>query len=139
MNTVREPWAEPIESLRITKRDPSLFNPEEFWLDKNGQIFPYLKEEIRFYVDPYKPFTFLPILQELDMPFYEEKWIYLLRKQENKGKDRVKYTIGKYIEFCKLFDVKNQGFKHSSRIFEDKDSYFKCVYIVHSNAYTIML
>ena len=137
MTTVREPWAEPIESLPIIKRDPSFFNIEEFWLNKNKEIFPYLKEDIKIYVNPYKPFTFLPILQELDMPFYEERWIQYLRNGMEKG--CVKNTIGKYINFCKLFDVKGQGFQNSSRIFEDRDSYFKCEYIVYSNAYVIML
>lgn len=134
MTTVREPWAKSIEELGLYKiENISDYSEEDFILNKDKNIFPYLKKEIEEIVDPFKPCTFLPILQELNMPFYEGQWIHKIRETKNINK-----VIFRYIGWCKLFDVKEQGFEHSSRIFEDIWAYNNCEYIVHGSGYTIV-
>lgn len=122
MSPAIEPFAEDIEKLGLCKQDLSEI-PEERWkqlffIDKKGNPLPYFKEDIYNYIDVYKPCTFFPILKAIDVPFYEEKWLHLI-KQAIQYQWKLKYILGKYIAWCKLFDNKDRGFKDSNKFFVD--------------------
>ena len=135
MTPAYEPWAESIEVLDLKKQDLTLFydKPIElletlFFKTKTGDFFPYLKEDIYNKIDVFKPSSFLPLFKELDIPFYEEEWLSLIRRQIKKG-NQLSYIFGKYLAKMKLFDFKNTGFKNSNKFFQDYYSYQRFTYI----------
>ena len=122
MNPAGEPFAASIESLGLQKiTDPYyLRNENLFYKYKDGTILPYYKEDIWKVVDIYKPCTFFPILQELDIPFIENKWLELIKNNVTKNeRNLTAQVLGKYISWCKLHDIKQNTFKNSNRFFID--------------------
>ena len=132
MTPAYEPWAEPIEVLDLKKQDLTLFcdKPMEalFFKTKTGDFFPYLKEDIYNKINVFKPCTFLPLFQELDIPFYEEEWLRLIRVQIKKGR-QLSYIFGRYLSKMKLFDFKKTSFKNSNRFFQDGYNYLHITYV----------
>ena len=138
MTPINKPWAEPISATPLKKRD---FNPkwdkeEWFYKDKKGNIFPYLKEDMQRYVNPLKPCTFFPLLQELDLPFYEEEWLRLLLKvYQNPESRKLENVFGLYLSKMKLHDFRDFGFKDSSKWFDWYPDYQNAEYGVHGTIY----
>lgn len=129
MTPAFEPWAESIESLEIQKQDLSQsFNEEDFFKTKDNQIFPYYKKDIYKIINVYKPKTFLPFFQALDIPFYEEEWLDMIKKQIEHGKE-LYFVFGKYLSRMKLCDYRNTTFKNSNKFFTDRYTYNNFVYI----------
>lgn len=95
-----------IEELGLKKRHfDSEFDKEEwFYKDKNDNLFPYLKEDIKKYVDPHKPSTFLQLLQELDIPFIELEWKRLLERAHNSNNptQQIQLVFARYLSLMKL-------------------------------------
>lgn len=135
MTPAYEPWAEPIEVLDLKKQNLTLFcdKPVEllrtlFFTTKTGDFFPYLKEDIYNKIDVFKPNSFLPLFKELDIPFYEEEWLRLIKIQIKKG-GQLSYIFGKYLAKMKLYDFKYKTFKHSNKFFPDYYTYQHFVYV----------
>lgn len=121
MSPAKEPFAAPFETLGLIKQI-NLEDENLFYKDKNNNIFPYLKTDICNKINVFKPCTFFPIFQELDIPFIEDQWLLIIKRNIEKGikeKDLALKTFGKYLSWCKLFDIKNNGFKDSNRFFTD--------------------
>lgn len=122
MSPTKEPFAAPIEILGIKKQtDPSnLEHKQWFYTYKDGNIFPYYKEDIWKAIDIFKPCTFLPILKELDIPFIESKWLDLIESCVVRNeRNLTAQVLGKYISWCKLFDIRQNTFKDSNKFFTD--------------------
>ena len=94
-----------IEELGLKKRhfDPEFDKEEWFYKDKNGNLFPYWKEDIKKYVDPHKPATFLQLLQELDIPFIELQWKNILGKAYNSNNptQQIQSVFARYLSLMK--------------------------------------
>lgn len=121
MSPAIKPMAASIESLGLPKQDISNLSEEDkklFFQDKQNNIIPYYKEDIYNFINVYKPCTFFPILKAVDVPFYEEKWLSLIKNQILYQKD-IRYVLGKYIAWCKLFDNKDRKFEDSNKFFTD--------------------
>lgn len=130
MTPAYEPWAKPIETLGLKKQDLSLSYQHEEWFfkTKTNEIFPYYKEDIYKVINVFKPSTFLPIFQELDIPFYEEEWLRLIKHQMERG-GQLSFIFGKYLAKMKLFDFKQATFRDSSKFFIDIYSYNTFMYV----------
>lgn len=121
MSPAKEPFAEKFEKLNLIKQT-DLSDETLFYKDKKGNIFPYLKTDICDKINVFKPYTFFPTFQELDIPFLEEKWLSIVERNIEKGVSEEQMalaTFGKYLSWCKLFDIKNNTFKDSNRFFTD--------------------
>lgn len=140
MTPATEPFAAKFETLNLIKQN-DLTDESLFYKDKKGNIFPYLKTDICDKIDVFKPCTFFPILQELDIPFYEWRWLgYIERAIEgNIPKEKIALDIfGRYLGWCKLYDNKNRGFKDSDKFFTDwlmGSDYFNFHYIYDNPPY----
>lgn len=133
MSPAYEPWAEPIESLNLKKQDLNLYTEEEkqklfYYRNKNNEYLPYFKEDIEKEIDVFKPNTFLPILKELDFPFYERRWLEYIKLCMKKGWS-FSTVLRKYLAWCRLFDIKTRTFKDSNRFFMDGYDYNSFQYI----------
>lgn len=141
MSPAPEPFAADIEKLGLPKQDVSNLSEEEeklFFKDKKGNIFPYYKKDIYKFIDVRRPCTFFPILQALDIPFYEDRWLQLIELAVEHGYENEleKFMLGKYISWCKLFDIKDRGFKDSNKFFIDwmtGGDYYNFRYILKIN------
>ena len=103
-----------IEELGLKKRhfDPEFDKEEWFYKDKNGNLFPYWKEDIKKYVDPHKPATFLQLLQELDIPFIELQWKNILGKAYNSNNptQQIQSVFARYLSLMKLKGYRGYSF-----------------------------
>lgn len=127
------PYAEPLDFLSIPKTefDPNRHKEEDFYKDKQGNIFPYLKQDIKAVVNPFKPRTFFPLLQELDIPFYEEYWLEFILKTSvynNQGKFTLENVFGRYLGLMKLRGFRDFGFQDSSKWFHNYWDYLSAEY-----------
>lgn len=121
MSPAKEPLAENFEKLNLIKQI-DLSDETLFYKDKKGNIFPYLKTDICDKINVFKPYTFFPIFQELDIPFIEKQWLFYVERNIKKGVSEEQMalaTFGKYLSWCKLPDIKNNTFKNSNRFFID--------------------
>lgn len=81
----------------------------EFYLSNNlekypdGGLIPICKKCLTMHIDNWNPKTFLPLLQEVDVPYVPKEWNTLL---ERYGQDRKKVTgttiFGRYLSKMKL-------------------------------------
>lgn len=131
MSPINEPWARPITELGLEKQDVTLPHQREEWFFKykDGTLFPYYKEDIKKVINVFKPSTFLPIMQELDIPFYEEQWLLYINRCIEKNGD-FKTIFGKYLSWCKLKDIRMRTFKESDKFFTSGYAYDEFKYIV---------
>lgn len=113
-----------IEEFGLKKRhfDPEFDKEEWFYKDKNGNLFPYWKEDIKKYVDPHKPATFLQLLQELDIPFIEREWKNILGKAYNSNNptQQIQSVFSRYLSLMKLRGYRSYGF-NDTRFFIELD------------------
>ena len=77
------------------------------------------KEELMRIIDPYNPDSYLPYLEAMNYPYFEEEWINLRKYLENKGgKEYTKYTLGKYIAKMNLWSYKSFTWEDNEHIIE---------------------
>lgn len=131
MTPAYKPWAESIETLNLVKQDINhdYQKSEWFYTYKDGTIFPFYKSDIKKIINVFKPSTFLPIFQELDIPFYEEKWLHLINQCIEKNGD-FSCIFGKYLAWCKLFDIRRFGFQDSNKFFMNSYDYDNFIYTI---------
>lgn len=130
MTPFNEPVAESFDKLGLVKQDITLSYQKEsdFYKRKDGTIFPYYKKDIKKQINVFKPSTFLPIFQELDIPFYENEWLKLIERCIEKGQD-FSSIFGKYLAKMKLYDFKIRNFSDSDKFFSDIYDYRNFRYI----------
>lgn len=81
------------------------------------------KEQLMQIIDPYDPNSYLPCLEAMNYPYFENEWIKLREYLENKGgKEHTKYTLGKYIAKMNLKAFQYFTWEHNSSIKEWVDS-----------------
>ena len=81
-----------------------------YFKDRNNNDYTkYTKEEIRDKVDPFKPETFIPILKDMNYPYFEKEWGNTLSKSVG----GIKTVIGRYIAKMRLSGYKNFTFEDS--------------------------
>ena len=84
-----------------------------YFKDRNNNNYTkYTKEEIRDIVNPFKPETFIPILKDMNYPYFEREWGNTLSKIY-KSFGGAKAIFGRYIAKMRLNDYKNFTFKDS--------------------------
>ena len=84
-----------------------------YFKDRNNNDYTkYTKEEIRDMIDPFKPKTFIPILKDMNYPYFESEWGNTLSKSY-KSFGGTKTVIGRYISKMQLHGYKNFTFKDS--------------------------
>ena len=79
---------------------------------RNGKPCSMDKETLRSVVDPLQPRTFIKFLEEMDIPFIEDEWIYALQSVLNRKGDS-KYVIGRYIALMNLKGFRSFTFADS--------------------------
>ena len=83
-----------------------------YFKDRNNNDYTkYTKEEIRDKVNPFKPETFIPILKDMNYPYFENEWGHTLSNScKSSG---IKTVIGRYIAKMRLHDYKYFTFEDS--------------------------
>ena len=83
----------------------------------NGGKLKQCKKCITMHVDNWDPSTFIPILQEIDVPYIKEQWDQLLEKF---GQDPTKITgatiLGRYLSKMKLTQWNKYRFADTERL-----------------------
>ena len=81
-----------------------------YFKDRNNNDYTkYTKEEIRDMIDPFKPETFIPILKDLNYPYFESEWGDILSNSFG----GTKTVIGRYIAKMRLNGYKYFTFEDS--------------------------
>lgn len=98
----------------------------EFYTSRNREKYPndgklsLCKKCVTAHVDNWDPSTFIPILQEIDVPYIKPEWDTLL---ERYGTDASKITgmtiIGRYLSKMKLNQWKDTTWKDTEKIAAD--------------------
>lgn len=98
----------------------------EFYTSRNREKYPndgklsLCKKCVTAHVDNWDPSTFIPILQEIDVPYVKPEWDTLL---ERYGTDASKITgmtiIGRYLSKMKLNQWKDTTWKDTEKIAAD--------------------
>ena len=96
--------------MKKYSEDFILENKDLFYLLPNGTYFPYLKEDIQLAIDNNIPFTYIPILEAMDIPYISMQWNNLIYKHGDKP------IIGRYISKMKLAAYKNMRFTNSEKL-----------------------
>lgn len=112
---------------RVCMKCGRLKKGTEFYVSRNFEKYPgdhridICKDCLTMYVDSWDPATFLPILEELDVPYDKESWDKLLAKY---GQDPTKMTgktiLGHYLAVMKLKQWKDKHYADTARIEEEK-------------------
>ena len=89
-------------------------HPSYLYKKRNGNIYPYFKENIKKQINPFDSNTFINILKEMDYPFIQEEWDMLI-KQCLKKKGLLNTILGKYISLMQTKSFKNFTFKDSNK------------------------
>lgn len=99
-----------------------MLDETQFYKSHNVEKYPPIgrlsvcKKCLTMHVDNWDPQTFLPILEELDIPYIKSKWNDLLTANAN-NKDLNGTTIlGKYIATMKLKQYKDSRYADSDRL-----------------------
>jgi hypothetical protein len=96
----------------------------QFYSSNNLEKYPDGKFNVckkcqTMHVDNWNPDTFLPILQEADVPYVEHKWNEIVQKYcVNPAKVTGMTVIGRYFSQMKLNQWKDKRWKHSNEINE---------------------
>jgi hypothetical protein len=131
-----------IEELGLKKRhfDPELDKEDWFYKDKNGNIVPYWKEDIKAVVNPLKPATFLPLLELFDVPYFEEEWIRMICSiSEDPFRWNNKTVFGSYLSKMKLCAYKPFGFKDSMVLYGEVKDLLDIEYVIQSSVFHKLL
>lgn len=97
-----------------------------FYLSRNIERFPpngrlkQCKKCITMYVDNWNPETFLPILEQIDVPYVKQEWDKTLAKELEKCDDPTKVTgmtvIGKYLAKMRIKQFKDARWADSEAL-----------------------
>lgn len=103
----------------------------QFYLSRNIEKYPpngrmnQCKKCMTMYVDNWDPKTFLPILEEVDVPYIKQEWDSILEKEVAKG-DPTKITgmtiLGKYLAKMRIKQFKDARWADSERLQEEADN-----------------
>lgn len=103
----------------------------QFYLSHNIEKYPpngrlhQCKKCLTMYVDNWDPKTFLPILEEVDVPYIKQEWDKILEKEMAKG-DPSKITgmtiVGKYLAKMRIKQFKDARWADSERLQEEIDN-----------------
>lgn len=84
-----------------------------YFKDRNNNDYTkYTKAEIRDKVNPFRPETFIPILKDMNYPYFENEWGNILSKSY-KSFGGIKNVIGRYIAKMRLNGYKYFTFEDS--------------------------
>lgn len=95
--------------MKFYSEDFILKNKDLFYLLPNGTYFPHLKEDIVLAIDNNIPFTYIPILESMDIPYIPREWNNLIYKHGDEP------IIGKYVAKMKLAAYKNMRYADSEK------------------------
>lgn len=91
-----------------------LAHEEWFYKTKDGEIYPYYKDDICNEIDIYRPDTFLPFLKALDYPFIEEVWLDTIERLiEHNTAPTSRAVFGRYLSKIRLKSWAHLRFKDS--------------------------
>ncbi len=120
------------EKLYYCEKCGRTMNGDQFYTSYNLQKYPndgklnQCKKCLTMHVDNWDPDTFLPILQEIDIPWVPEEWNKLLRKY---GQNRAEVTgttiLGRYISKMRLNQFKDYRWKDTEFLQELANSRVK--------------
>lgn len=110
--------ATPREKLYYCEKCGRTMNGDQFYTSNNLEKYPedgklhQCKKCLTMHVNNWDPETFLPILEEIDIPWVPEEWNTLLRKY---GQNRAEVTgttiLGRYISKMRLKQYKDYRWK----------------------------
>ena len=80
------------------------------------------KEELKRIIDPYNPDSYLPYLEAMNYPYFEEEWNLTRDNLARQGFEYIKYTLSKYIAKMNLKAYKPFTWEDNSLIKELTDS-----------------
>ena len=103
-----------IDELGLTKYTEP-FNEELFYKYRDGTYCPYLKVDIKAYIDPLEPETFLPFIKAFDIPFSPNKWIQTIIFS---AKNNLTNIFGRYLAHCKMASFRYFSFENSDEFQE---------------------
>jgi len=108
----------------------------QFYLSRNIEKYPpngrlkQCKKCLTMYVDNWDPKTFLPILEEVDVPYVKQEWDKILEKEVAKG-DPSKITgmtvIGKYLAKMRIKQFKDARWADSERLQQKEEDQKRAV------------
>lgn len=103
----------------------------QFYLSRNIEKYPpngrlkQCKKCLTMYVDNWEPKTFLPILEEVDVPYIKQEWDTILEREVAKG-DPSKLTgmtiLGKYLAKMRIKQFKDARWADSERLQQEADN-----------------
>lgn len=101
----------------------------QFYLSNNIEKYPpngrlkKCKKCMTMFVDNWDPNTFLPILQEIDIPYIKEEWDKTLAREVEKHPDKITgmTVIGKYLAKMRIKQFKDYRWADSEKIQQDRD------------------
>lgn len=103
----------------------------QFYLSRNIEKYPpdgrmtQCKKCLTMFVDNWNPDTFVPILQEIDVPYVKEEWDKTLERELEKT-DPNKITgmtiIGKYLAKMRIKQFKDSRFADSEKLQAERDA-----------------
>lgn len=112
---------------RYCVRCGQTMNEENFYRSNNTEKYPdgfvdMCKECLTSRIDNFDPSTYLPILEELDVPYIPEEWASVLRKYaDNREKLTGKTILGRYLSKMKLKKWKDYRWKDTEYLQQVED------------------
>lgn len=95
-------------------------NDDNFYTKRNGEKLAKCKHCATMFVDNWDPSTFLPILEEIDVPYIEDEWNEILRKITDASSITGMTVLGKYLSKMKLKQWKIYSWADSDRLNEER-------------------
>lgn len=106
-----------------------------FYTYKNGEKVELCKKCLTMHVDPYKPETFLWILEKMDVPWLPWEWNPLVARAASKGSQYVSGTaiMGKYLGKMRLGQWGKMGWADTEKEQAKRDALRAEYIIVHGD------
>ena len=121
----------PGENQRFCTKCGKILNNTEFYQSNNKEKYPdgYMnecKKCMTMHVDNWDPKTFLPILEEVDVPWIPEEWNKLMYKfAQNASKVTGTTILGRYLSKMKLKQNKDYRWKDTDFLKEMAEAKIK--------------
>ena len=121
----------PGENQRYCSKCGKILNNTEFYQSNNKEKYPegYMnecKKCMTMHVDNWDPKTFLPILEEVDVPWIPEEWNRLMYKfAQNASKVTGTTILGRYLSKMKLKQNKDYRWKDTEFLREMAEARIK--------------
>ena len=113
-----------------------LLQEKEFYFSNNKEKYPpdgripQCKKCFTMHIDNWDPDTFLPLLEELDMPYIKSVWNKVLEKY---GKDPLSITgttiLGRYVSTMRLVQYNKYRWKDTDKIAEEEEKEKRAAYL----------